>query len=306
MTGTLRTLVAPEPLVLLDRADPAAVWDLAALRARRASGKRGRVAIDHRFQKVLPPMSRVVVRDDDADAPCVRVTSCDYAAGEELPLFALRTLLREERPGDRVFAPPAGLPRPDDALARIAASLEARYLWGGTSAAGSPALERELEALGLVPAAERAADPDLAILARVAGIDCSGLLDLATGFRFLGDCRHLLGAFPGALVPIPAGAEEGPDRIAAILRPLDVLLYRGHLVIVTEDGSVTQAVGEGANAETFARATGADPERKYDGVVRDDAAPILEALIRLQGRRFASDPRAYDDRHVLVVRPFGT
>lgn len=305
----MRDVIAGEPLVLFDTDDLVAVFDQEAMAARRARGLSGRVAIDHRIAKVLPAGARCRIAPSEAGRGTVRVLGCDYApfAGET-ELWAIEDLLvpAEEWRG-AVFEAPSELPAWSGVRDRLRAGLGARYLWGGTSAAGSPGQERWLLDRGLVTEVALAGDDDLAIVAGGRGFDCSGLFCAATGFHYLGDCKDFAGVMPGALVVVSeseaAAVQRDPEAMRDLLRPGDVLLYRGHMLIVMDEDRVIQAVGEGENAEAFAAVTEHDPRERYDGVVEDEGAVIRQGLLKVQKRILGRNWAGYARGELLIVRP---
>jgi hypothetical protein len=302
----LRTSV--EALVLYDRPDLRQIFDLEAMRTRRARGLSGRVALDHRIAKVLPAGSqlRVDLSTRNEARGTVRVEDCAYSPYADGDLWVIDDLLVEAAVEEEALRPKAqAWPAWPEMAARLRGALGARYLWGGTSGEGSPAQRDWLLARGLLAPDMLDEDPDLAIVAGARGFDCSGLFCAASEFRYLGDCKDFENFSPRWLLPLPASIRRDAAALVSILAPGDILLYRGHMLVMLTADRVIQAVGEGENAEAFAAVTGTDPRLRYDGVVEDEAAAILTALIEVQGRRFADDWAGYARGDVLILRPQG-
>jgi hypothetical protein len=291
-----RSTAAREPFTLYTTTDPLALYDRARLLRDVADGRPPRLHVDRAIAKVLPAGSRFTVADESGDV--VRIVDCEYRPYFEKELYGLRALL-----GDADSSPPPPRPRPSPAaMVESLRALEGtRYLFGGSAPQGSAAQAKLLLERGRFAPADFE-HPDLLRLARSSGIDCSGLLNVATAYGFFGDSKDVYARFRDGLLAID-GSPQDAKTLAAALEPLDVVLFVGHLLIGLGGGKVIQAVGDGRNAGDFARATGfaGRPLEKYDRVVIDDAEPILEALLVLQGRRYSPEWR-FDDTHFLIVR----
>lgn len=291
-----RTVRASEPLTLFTTPDPAALYDRSRLLLEARSGRLPRRLVDRSIAKVLPAGSVLAV--EPLARNVVRVVDCAYRPYFEKELFAWDVALLELAPGstwDRPSIPPASR-----VLERLRGFEGVRYLFGGSAPEGSDAQLRHLLAIEAVTP-EDLADPDLRRLARSAGIDCSGLFNAATEYAFFGDTKDVYARFARGLVKLPGLPD--PRRLADALEPLDIVIFRGHLLLAIGDGRVIQAVGDGRNAAAFAAATGhrGKPFEKYDRVVVDAAEPIFDALIAAQGRRYSPDWRL-DDDHFMIVR----
>jgi hypothetical protein len=158
------------------------------------------------------------------------------------------------------------LPPRDEVLRRIHAALGKPYVWGGNVKEGVPLL-RELYPQGDA----------------LAGVDCSGLLYEATdGFTLRN--TSALTSF-GTAVPV---AGLSAQMIAERLRPLDLVVYKGHVMIVLDHDSIIQST-MGCGGEEFS------------GVHID---PLTETLRQLMKRRHPVDqfPAGVAGKRAFVVR----
>jgi hypothetical protein len=145
------------------------------------------------------------------------VSSHDYPYPSETGYFVDARFLREVAPPfpER----PRVLPGLAEVQQRLLAALGRPYVWGGNLRDGVPLLGK------LYPGAET-----------LAGVDCSGLLYEATG-GYTPRNSSALTAF-GAGVPI---AGLPPDLIAGRLQPLDLIVWKGHVVIVLDRDRVIES-----------------------------------------------------------------
>lgn len=287
-----------EPLTLFRVPELAAVYDRRAILRAREEGRPARQEVDVHIAKVLPRGSLVAATP--AAEGVVRVLDSRYRPYYRRPLYAVAELLAPA--GRAAPGPPPPAPPPAMVIERLLGLEGAPYLYGGSAVEGSPAQREALLARGLFDPRD-AADPELDRIMTSTGLDCSGLFNVATGYAFFGDTRHLYHRFAAGLREVPPRARRDPAAVAEHLRPLDVLLYRGHMIVALGDDRVIQAVGDGYNARTFCEETGhaGPPLEKYDRVRVDDAEPILRALLIRQGRSIATEWRL-DDHHLMIVR----
>jgi cell wall-associated NlpC family hydrolase len=123
------------------------------------------------------------------------------------------------------------LPAKENIIAALKKMTGSRYVWGGNSAAGLA------ELLSWYPPADTSklgnSDKSLWILA---GVDCSGLLYEATG----GYTPRNTSSLPnfGKNVTITG---KSLHEITVALKPLDLLVWPGHVIIVIDDGNIIES-----------------------------------------------------------------
>jgi cell wall-associated NlpC family hydrolase len=294
-----RWVTNPEPLTLLTQRSLVRVYDREEILRQRATGNLPRTRVDQYIAKVLPADSVLAV-EDTGEPDVVRVVDCEYRPYFTKDLFALSRLVAPAS-WPPPF-PPRDAPDPRDVLGRLESLTGTPYLFGGSAPSGSARQGEELLRLGLFLQEDRD-DSDLHQLMVSSGIDCSGLLNHTTDYYFFGDSVDVYRRFQEGLMSFPDETANDPEALAVALRPLDLIVFRRHVIIVLENARVIQAVGDGLNAVTFSQETGhrSDPLEKYNRVVIDDAVPILRALLHRQGRRFSPTWR-FDEAHLMVVR----
>lgn len=157
-------------------------------------------------------------RLDKDGVAVLRVTTKDYPYSRKTGLFI-----------DARFVEPAGeparererhLPPEAEIRKRLRAALGKPYVWGGNVKDGLPLLRRYYPD----------GDP-------LAGVDCSGLLYEATD-GFTPRNTSALTSF-GEGVPV---AGLSAEEIAHRLKPLDLLVYKGHVMVVLDEESIIQSV----------------------------------------------------------------
>jgi hypothetical protein len=148
---------------------------------------------------------------------------------------------------------------------RLMAALGRPYVWGGNLKDGVPLLKT------LYPNG----DP-------LAGVDCSGLLYEATDGYTWRNTSALTGF--GAAVPV---AGLSADRIAQKLKPLDLIVWKGHVMVVLDGDSVIQST------------MGCD-----GGAAGVHLSPLRDALARLMKSRKPVDdyPKGRAAAKAFVVR----
>ena len=169
------------------------------------------------------------------------------------------------------------LPGREEILRRLMAAQGAPYVWGGNIRAGIPDL------ITFYPPSSPLS-ADAALTWTLAGLDCSGLLYEAT-----------IGVAPrntSALVTYGSGvaiAGRDPRGIAALLRPLDLIVWNGHVMIVLDRERIIESrlrCGEPGNGGVAVR-------------------PLVQALSELMSTRTPVDQyreQAPDGRKSFVVR----
>lgn len=186
--------------------------------------------------------------DDYRPPPGVRL----YLASEHLRL-------QSERPPGRSRA--ASLRR-DEVQRRLRSALGTPYVWGGNLRTGIVSASAD----GLY-----------------AGLDCSGLLYEATGGTTPRNTADLVDF--GRAVPI---AGRSIDQLAAELRPLDLLVWKGHVVIVLDNEQTIESI-------LLCKRAG------NGGVV---TTPLRKRLQEIMRERTAADrwPNGAGQRPLFVVR----
>lgn len=146
-----------------------------------------------------------------------RVTSSDYPYRSKTGLFVDARFLEPVTGAPRER--PRTLPGVAEIQQRLSSAVGKPYVWGGNVKDGVPLLRKYyLQGDAL------------------AGVDCSGLLYEATDGFTLRNTSALIGF--GEAVPV-AGLSAG--AIARRLKPLDLLVWNGHVMIVLDDDSVIQS-----------------------------------------------------------------
>jgi cell wall-associated NlpC family hydrolase len=112
-------------------------------------------------------------------------------------------------------------------LSALRAKVGSRYIWGGNVPDGVPAFSAWSN--GSV----REKDRGRYILA---GLDCSGLLYHATGGRTPRNTAQLLTYGQGLAI-----AGKSSPEIAALLQPLDLIVWSGHVVIVLDQQTTIES-----------------------------------------------------------------
>jgi cell wall-associated NlpC family hydrolase len=169
------------------------------------------------FVALTGTLFRIEGEQQDHGVTIYRVTSSDYPYPSKTGYFVDARFVKEVagEPHQRTRTLPA-LPVVQE---RLLAAVGKPYVWGGNVKEGVPLL-RELYPQG---------DP-------LAGVDCSGLLYQATD-GFTARNTSALTSF-GQAVRV-AGLTA--DQIAERLKPLDLIVYKGHVMIVLDDTSIIQS-----------------------------------------------------------------
>lgn len=123
----------------------------------------------------------------------------------------------------RQDAPPprrTSLPSREKIVSSLRASIGSHYVWGGNVQDGVPALEELF--FKDIAADDRGRHT-------LAGLDCSGLLYHATGGWTPRNTAQLLAYGQGVAI-----AGKSPADIVALLQPLDLIVWNGHVIIVLD------------------------------------------------------------------------
>lgn len=170
------------------------------------------------FIALTGTLFRIEGEQKDAGVTVYRVTSNDYPYRSATGYFVDARFLKP------VASPfqerPRALPGLSQVRQRLLAALGKPYVWGGNLKDGVPLLRE------LYPRADL-----------LAGVDCSGLLYEATD-GFTPRNTSALTAF-GAKVQV---AGLSPERIAQKLQPLDLIVWKGHVMIVLDRDTIIESV----------------------------------------------------------------
>jgi hypothetical protein len=113
------------------------------------------------------------------------------------------------------------------------------YVWGGNVTQGVPKLAE------YYPMPEKV-DPITKKIWMLKGVDCSGLLYEATGGFLPRNTSELVNI--GIGIPI---ANKSAEEIAKVLIPGDLIVWKGHVIIVEENGTVFESAATfGGTART--------------------------------------------------------
>ena len=158
-------------------------------------------------------------------ADIYQVETDEYPAPPNVRLYVDGRFLRLERVAPAPRRP--SLPSREEILSALKASVGSPYVWGGNVLNGVPELAAWFyKGIG---------DDDKERLT-LAGLDCSGLLYHATGGWTPRNTSQLI-TF-GRSVEI---AGKQPAEIAAILQPLDLIVWNGHVIIAIDQQTVIES-----------------------------------------------------------------
>lgn len=146
-----------------------------------------------------------------------RVTTNDYPYPAKKGLFIDARFV--EPVTGAVQERPRRLPELAEIQERLLSALGRPYVWGGNVKEGVPLLSRYYPQ----------GDP-------LAGVDCSGLLYQATD----GFTRRNTSTLTSYGEPVPV-AGLSVEKIARKLEPLDLLVWKGHVMIVLDSDSIIQS-----------------------------------------------------------------
>ena len=155
-----------------------------------------------------------------AEAVILRVVTPDYPA----PASGLFIDSRFVKMSSKAPPPRARrLPSMNEILDRMARMEGVRYVWGGNVPGGIPELLQYYPPAGKLTLRETA-------LWTLRGVDCSGLLYEATNGATPRNTSDMI--YYGEPVDIQGLSAEA---IAARLRPLDLIVWKGHVIIVFDE-----------------------------------------------------------------------
>lgn len=205
-----------------------------------------------------------------------KVSSAEYPYPSKNGYFidSRSVRLEPDRPLERIKM----LPEKSALLAALKKQSGSRYVWGGNSSAGVQEL-----ASWYPPAAGAALSRGDKALWTLTGVDCSGLLYEATGGYTPRNTGSLISF--GESVPI---AGKSSAQIAALLQPLDLIVWPGHVLIVIDGGNVIES-----------RLVCTEPEK---GV---RIRPGEKALVDILRKRRPADRILNSSREFVVRRWYG-
>lgn len=195
--------------------------------------------------------------NESGDSGVLQVTTADYLPPAGTALFVAQETL-ELRPVEPARRPQV-MPRADQVIAGLRSAVGLPYVWGGNW--------RD----GIVTGGKR----------QFGGLDCSGLLYEATNGATPRNTAQLVRF--GTAVP---AAGSGPEALFRRLRPLDLLVWKGHVIIVLDRHTAVESILD-------CRGPG--------GVV---TTPLKQRLVQLFRQRRPADrwPDDQDQAGVFVVR----
>ena len=158
-----------------------------------------------------------------------RISTDDYPYPTSRGYFVDSRFVRivHERPAER----PKSLPAREEIIARLRRAVGTPYVWGGNWRAGIP----ELLTMYAPATGAILSDEDLRRW-QLAGLDCSGLLYEATnGFT----PRNTVGLISYGKEIRIAGMDA--KAIVRRLAPLDLIAWKGHVLIVLDRGEVIES-----------------------------------------------------------------
>ncbi len=267
--------VAVGPVPVLSIPDPRAVF---------GGGSGSALAVDRCGQLralefvALPGTAFTVLQELSRGGETVlRVTTADYPYQARNGFYIDGRLVRlqELRPPER----PRSLPPRAEIVARLEGMAGLPYVWGGNIPEGVP------ELLRLYPPASPLGQVDRQRWT-LEGVDCSGLLYVATGGFTPRNTSSLVGY--GSPVAV---AGRSAREIASRLAPLDLIVWPGHVLVVLDRERVIES-----------RLDCGRPER---GVVVSPLAERLKGIMatRRPVDRLSTDP-GRSGREFVVRRWF--
>jgi hypothetical protein len=162
---------------------------------------------------------------DHGDHKIFKVETKEYEYNTELFIDSRFVELKKERPGERFVS----LPPKEDIIKSLDKFMGNRYCWGGNYNAGILKLIEYYKPSGSISDAVKSEWT-------LTGCDCSGLMYEATNGYIPRNTSKLVDY--GEAVEIEGlGAEE----IAAKLKPLDMIVWKGHVIYVYDGNTSIQS-----------------------------------------------------------------
>lgn len=181
-------------------------------------------------ETVLFPHSAIVLLEQIPGTPIWRIQTQEYSGIG--PLFI----------DERFIAPASALPPKRKCILpsahriiqRLKAQMGARYIWGGNWPAGIPQLME-----WYAPCMQQdCLDSHILDTWQLKGVDCSGLLYFASKGFTPRNTGQLVDWGQAVLI-----AQSGIEEMLARLLPLDIIVWKGHVVIVLDEKTAIESLG---------------------------------------------------------------
>lgn len=182
---------------------------------------------------------------DKGDHQILHVKTDDYNYGNELYIDSRFVKILDSQPE----APEKKLPSKKEIYSFLDRAVGSKYIWGGNCIAGISMMLDYYKPSGSI-------SDETLIKWQLKGCDCSGLMYEATNGYTERNTSKLI--YEGEPVPIEGLTAE---KIANILKPLDMIVWKGHVIYVYDETTAIQsALSKG-------------------GVVKTDLVETLEQLM---------------------------
>lgn len=206
---------------------------------------------------------------DHGDHKIFKVETKEYEYNAELFIDSRFVELKKERPDERFVS----LPSKEDIIKSMDKFVGKRYCWGGNFNGGIQKLVELYKPAGSI--SESVKDEWT-----LTGCDCSGLMYEATGGYTPRNTSKLVDY--GEPVEI---AGLSAEEIAAKLKPLDMIVWNGHVIYVyDENTSIQSSLSKG-------------------GVVKQDLVATLQSL--LSSRKAVNDYGSGSGNRFVIRRWYG-
>ncbi len=292
-----RVIISPnDPVFLFTTDNLKDIFDKSRYEQALKDGKPVDEGIQEHLAKVLPPGSSILV---SGQGDVLEVKGSPYSKYYNDGLYTINIGFKDREIPAQTNVQIPTKQRIIDSLTKLVGT---PYLYGGCYDQGSEKLANYVVSQGLFKEEDKN-NPDLYRIMKLAGLDCSGLLAQATNYAFLADTRTVF-QFAERLNENCIVDIEGKniDDIVNTLKPLDIIVYYGHMLISLPDDKIIQSAGFDKNAEVFSETTNhkGDPMDKYGRVVIDEAKPIIEGIMNVS-ERSPSNSWDYNDKNKFMI-----
>ncbi len=199
-------------------------------------GEKGdRLALDDQLllrpiEMVLLPDSKIELKENIESSLIWRIDTHEHPCEDELYVDERFVAFVEDHFPERSRA----LPSVNSIILRLKEQVGTRYIWGGNWPQGISQLLEWYR-----PSVDTASlDALTHDTWQLKGVDCSGLLYFATNGCTPRNTSELLGWEEPVLI-----AGKKCDAIAASLLPLDLIVWKGHVIIVLDEDTVIESKG---------------------------------------------------------------